>query len=105
MTDKSLVKEVLNLASTGDVCAPCPDEVGDNCDEDGDGRDPVDEEPVECEDTDEDGVCDTVDNCPNEYNADQKDKDGTGRSMSATHAQKTLMIGVWKMEMAVRCCV
>jgi len=31
-----------------------------------------------CTDTDEDGVCDDVDNCPETYNPDQEDTDGDG---------------------------
>jgi hypothetical protein len=35
-------------------------------------------EPPSCPDRDEDGVCDDVDNCPDDFNPDQLDEDGDG---------------------------
>jgi hypothetical protein len=35
-------------------------------------------EPPPCTDRDEDGICDDVDNCPDDFNPDQLDEDGDG---------------------------
>ena len=65
------------------------DGAGDACDEDDDGDGASDEIEIACGtdpldpatrplDADADGVCDTLDNCPDTPNADQADLDGDG---------------------------
>ncbi len=57
--------------------APCSNGVNGKCSDDPDGI----QEPLvklHCHDTDADGVCDSVDNCPLVANTDQLDTDGDG---------------------------
>lgn len=57
--------------------APCSNDTNGRCSDDPDGI----QEPLvklHCLDSDSDGVCDNVDNCPTVANANQLDTDGDG---------------------------